>query len=101
MGHNQAAAYFTLIPHKASITNLRPVHPMIQADHVISPCIIPMTGKNFVTNKPDSKEPAQEQSVSIFQRFKNAYKEYGKVLIGVHCVTSAGWFGMFYYAATK
>ncbi|XP_064640447.1 protein FAM210A-like [Lineus longissimus] len=42
---------------------------------------------------------AVESNASIFRRFKDAYKEHGKTLIAVHCVTSAVWFGSFYYAA--
>ncbi|GAB1610470.1 protein FAM210A-like [Argonauta hians] len=41
------------------------------------------------------KEPPKPKS--IIQRFKQAYKEHGKVLIGVHLATSAVWFGSFYY----
>lgn len=37
-----------------------------------------------------------EQKLSIFQRFKKTYKEHGKVLIGVHLITSTIWFGSFY-----
>ncbi|EFA03807.2 uncharacterized protein C18orf19 homolog B [Tribolium castaneum] len=36
---------------------------------------------------------------SIFQRFKQMYKEYWYVLLPVHLVTSAAWFGGFYYLA--
>lgn len=36
---------------------------------------------------------------SIFRRFKDTYKEYGKALVAVHCVTSSIWFGSFYYTA--
>lgn len=46
---------------------------------------------------PDGGESSKK--VSLFQRFKNAYKEYGKVLIGVHLATSVVWFGSFYYVA--
>ena len=42
---------------------------------------------------------APQQSPGLFQRFKDAYKEYGKVLIGVHAVTSCMWYGGFYYMA--
>lgn len=40
-----------------------------------------------------------DKPLGLIQRFKEAYKEYGKVLVGVHGVTSAVWFGSFYYAA--
>jgi len=40
-----------------------------------------------------------EEKKGIFARFKMAYKQYGKVLIGVHLATSTVWFSSFYYAA--
>ncbi len=40
------------------------------------------------------------KGVSIFQRFKNTYKEHGMVLVGVHAVTSTVWMSIFYYAAS-
>ncbi|KAK6185353.1 hypothetical protein SNE40_007606 [Patella caerulea] len=40
-----------------------------------------------------------EKNLTIFQRFKRAYKEHGKVLVGVHLATSTVWFGCFYSAA--
>ncbi|XP_060081855.1 protein FAM210A-like [Ylistrum balloti] len=40
------------------------------------------------------KEP--EEKLTLVQRFKKTYKEHGKVLIGVHLVTSCVWFGTFY-----
>ena len=43
--------------------------------------------------------PNSDKKPGIVQRFKDAYKEYGKILIGVHLVTSIGWFGGFYYMA--
>ncbi|KAK3576372.1 hypothetical protein CHS0354_018920 [Potamilus streckersoni] len=57
------------------------------------------SGKKELEPSPgNSGQP--EQKDSIFQRFKKAYKEHGKVLIGVHLVTSAVWFISFYYAAS-
>ncbi|XP_053402072.1 uncharacterized protein C18orf19 homolog A-like [Mercenaria mercenaria] len=44
-------------------------------------------------------ENVPEEKLSVFQRFKKTYKEHGKVLVGVHLVTSAVWFGSFFYAA--
>lgn len=46
-------------------------------------------------------ETESEKSVSLVQRFKNAYKVYGKVLIVVHGVTSAAWLGLFYLIACR
>ena len=33
----------------------------------------------------------QQQSLSIFKRFKEAYKQHGKVLIYCHLTTCVGW----------
>ncbi|XP_052440092.1 uncharacterized protein C18orf19 homolog A [Carassius gibelio] len=50
------------------------------------------------TEDPD---PLQDRSISLFQRFKKTFKQYGKVMIPVHLLTSTVWFGTFYYAAMK
>ncbi|XP_039974705.1 uncharacterized protein C18orf19 homolog B isoform X2 [Xiphias gladius] len=52
---------------------------------------------------PDAAEvdPLQDKSIGLFQRFKKTFKQYGKVMIPVHLVTSSVWFGTFYYAAMK
>lgn len=46
-------------------------------------------------------DPLQDKSIGLVQRFKKTFKQYGKVLIPVHLVTSSIWFGTFYYAAMK
>uniref|UniRef100_A0A8B9TW91 Family with sequence similarity 210 member A n=1 Tax=Anas zonorhyncha TaxID=75864 RepID=A0A8B9TW91_9AVES len=46
-------------------------------------------------------DPLQDKSISLVQRFKKTFKQYGKVMIPVHLVTSTVWFGSFYYAAMK
>ena len=38
---------------------------------------------------------------SLFQRFKQMYKEYWYVLIPVHCFTSVFWVGGFYFAVKR
>ncbi|XP_062384715.1 uncharacterized protein C18orf19 homolog A [Sardina pilchardus] len=56
---------------------------------------------------PEQQEPEQEldplldKSVGLVQRFKRTFKQYGKVMIPVHLLTSSVWFGTFYYAAMK
>uniref|UniRef100_UPI0037E96C84 uncharacterized protein C18orf19 homolog A-like n=1 Tax=Semicossyphus pulcher TaxID=241346 RepID=UPI0037E96C84 len=52
---------------------------------------------------PDAGEvdPLQDKSIGLVQRFKRTFKQYGKVMIPVHLVTSSIWFGTFYYAAMK
>ncbi|XP_077789309.1 protein FAM210A [Podarcis muralis] len=53
--------------------------------------------------EPNSVEldPLQDKSISLVQRFKRTFKQYGKVMIPVHLLTSSIWFGIFYYAALK
>ncbi|NWH61643.1 F210A protein, partial [Geococcyx californianus] len=46
-------------------------------------------------------DPLQDKSIGLVQRFKKTFKQYGKVMIPVHLVTSTLWFGSFYYAAMK
>ncbi|CAH0556939.1 unnamed protein product [Brassicogethes aeneus] len=48
--------------------------------------------------KPPKKGETKEK-LSLFKRFKKMYKDYWYVLIPVHLVTSAAWFGGFYYLA--
>ncbi|XP_077384245.1 uncharacterized protein C18orf19 homolog A-like isoform X2 [Festucalex cinctus] len=46
-------------------------------------------------------DPLQDKSIGLAQRFKKTFKQYGKVMIPVHLITSSFWFGTFYYAAMK
>lgn len=46
-------------------------------------------------------DPLQDKSIGLVQRFKRTFKQYGKVMVPVHIVTSTVWFGTFYYAAMK
>lgn len=39
--------------------------------------------------------------MSLYQRFKKACRQYGKILIAVHLITSGVQFGAFYYAAIE
>lgn len=49
----------------------------------------------------DESDPLQDSSISLIERFKKTFKQYSKVMIPVHVVTSTVWFGTFYYAAMK
>ncbi|XP_037662066.1 protein FAM210A [Choloepus didactylus] len=51
--------------------------------------------------KKEEPDPLQDKSISLYQRFKKTFRQYGKVLIPVHLITSGIWFGTFYYAAIK
>ncbi|XP_038843419.1 uncharacterized protein C18orf19 homolog B-like [Salvelinus namaycush] len=46
-------------------------------------------------------DPLQDKSIGLVQRFKKTFKQYGKVMIPVHLLTSSVWFGTFYYAAMQ
>ncbi|TRY66888.1 hypothetical protein DNTS_028503 [Danionella cerebrum] len=54
-----------------------------------------------VAQNTDDVDPLQDKSIGLFQRFKKTFKQYGKVMVPVHLVTSTVWFGSFYYAAMK
>ncbi|XP_028837331.1 uncharacterized protein C18orf19 homolog B-like [Denticeps clupeoides] len=49
----------------------------------------------------EGADPLQDKSIGLYQRFKKMFKQYGKVMVPVHLVTSSVWFGAFYYAAMK
>ncbi|XP_054711613.1 protein FAM210A-like [Uloborus diversus] len=53
--------------------------------------------ENVSIDGNETDEPPEK--LSIFQRYKKMLKEYWYVLLPVHMVTSALWFGGFYYAA--
>ncbi|XP_030758331.1 uncharacterized protein C18orf19 homolog A-like [Sitophilus oryzae] len=49
--------------------------------------------------KNDNEDTEDKKKLSLFQRFKQMYKDYWYVLVPVHIVTSVAWFGGFYYLA--
>ncbi|XP_074060377.1 protein FAM210A [Macrotis lagotis] len=59
------------------------------------------TAQGTQVEKKEDLDPLQDKSISLYQRFKKTFRQYGKVLIPVHLVTSSIWFGTFYYAALK
>ncbi|XP_042611714.1 uncharacterized protein C18orf19 homolog A-like [Cyprinus carpio] len=62
------------------------------------------TGRDHPGNPAPAQEdpdPLQDKSIGLIQRFKKTFKQYGKVVIPVHLLTSTVWFGTFYYAAMK
>ncbi|XP_006876644.1 PREDICTED: protein FAM210A-like [Chrysochloris asiatica] len=59
------------------------------------------TSQGTPTGKKEEPDPLQDKSISLYQRFKKTFRQYGKVLIPVHLITSGVWFGIFYYAAIK
>jgi hypothetical protein len=54
-----------------------------------------------VEEKPTNESPEATTKLTLFQRFKQMYKDYWYVLIPVHVVTSVGWFGTFYFAVKR
>lgn len=50
---------------------------------------------------PCEQKNEETKKLSLFQRFKEMYKKYWYVMVPVHLVTSAAWFGGFYYLAKR
>ncbi|KAM4633025.1 uncharacterized protein C18orf19 homolog B [Polymixia lowei] len=69
-----------------------------QADHKVASGA---EGSPKTPGESSDLDPLQDKSIGLFQRFKKTFKQYGKVMIPVHLVTSSVWFGTFYYAAMK
>uniref|UniRef100_A0A9J8BHI6 Family with sequence similarity 210 member Aa n=4 Tax=Cyprinus carpio TaxID=7962 RepID=A0A9J8BHI6_CYPCA len=63
----------------------------------------PASQRNSSREHPgqEDPDPLQDKSIGLMQRFKKTFKQYGKVMIPVHLLTSTVWFGTFYYAAMK
>lgn len=59
--------------------------------------------RTFATNANDPKDSidTKEKKLTVFQRFTQVYKEYGKTLVVVHVVTSIMWYGGFYLIARR
>lgn len=59
------------------------------------------TSQETPSEKKEEPDPLQDKSINLYQRFKKTFRQYGKVLIPVHLITSGIWFGTFYYASIK
>ncbi|XP_077348520.1 protein FAM210A [Lithobates pipiens] len=65
----------------------------------------PLSSKETLSTKDhpdaavDEADPMQDKSIGLVQRFKKTFKQYGKVMLTVHVLTSSVWLGTFYYAA--
>ena len=58
------------------------------------------TGLNIEQPKDCTQSDLEStKKPGLLKRFHQTYKQYGKILIGVHITTSAVWAGTFYYAA--
>lgn len=65
-----------------------------------SKLLVPAVTRRYISDeKKDEIGQTEKTKPSLFQRFKQMYKEYWYVLIPVHIITSIGWFGGFYYMA--
>lgn len=49
----------------------------------------------------DVQNPEKPPKLGLVAQFKQMYKDYWYVLVPVHLVTSAIWFGAFYYVAKR
>ncbi|XP_073702800.1 uncharacterized protein C18orf19 homolog B [Garra rufa] len=84
--------------HKTSTegeTPLKPPHSLAGAEGLYK------DEAGFDPQNKGEVDPLQDTSIGLFQRFKKTFKQYGKVMVPVHIVTSTVWFGSFYYAAMK
>lgn len=57
------------------------------------------TQSNDSTKVDSTSEPPKK--LSIIQKMKQLYKDYWRILVPVHIVTSIGWVGIFWIAAKK
>lgn len=91
----------TEIQNPVSPTNSKEhtVNTMCQADQEVK--------TEHVATKEEVSDVGKEvaadvvQKPSLMQRFRLMYKQYGVVLVGVHCFTASIWAGVFYYAAVS
>jgi len=59
------------------------------------------TNQKGIDKKSDDDHDRKNEKLSLFKRFKQMYRDYWYVLVPVHLVTSAAWFGGFYYLAVS
>lgn len=86
------------------------IHSQDHMVHHVYP--ISFCSKNFSTSKfnddvgkgnlqKNENEKDDMKKLTLFQKFKKMYRDYWYVLVPVHLVTSAAWFGSFYYMAKR
>ena len=77
-------------------------HPTSPVSNIPAQTFFTSSRLAFSSDTKQSKdEPQDEKGLTVFQRFTQVYKEYGKTLIAVHCVTSLLWYGGFYLVAQR
>jgi hypothetical protein len=91
-----------------SLTHLHPLYNSVAIRTLRYSAARPAVGNQTDDAKPKDELAAADAvtkespvKVSLFQRFKQMYKDYWYVLIPVHVVTSIGWTGIFYYSVKK
>ncbi|XP_058548802.1 protein FAM210A [Neofelis nebulosa] len=89
---------FTAHPPQPGVLHHRQWEQDILSKRVISSNA---TSPGTPSERKEEPDPLQDKSISLYQRFKKTFRQYGKVLIPVHLITSGVWFGTFYYAAIK
>lgn len=69
----------------------------------MSSCIISKyySSNGAKSKKNDEAQKETAEKLGLFKRFKQMYRDYWYVLVPVHLVTSAAWFGGFYYLASR
>lgn len=66
-----------------------------------SSVILFSTQKSGESKEPELTADEDMKKMGLVARFKKMYKEYWYVLLPAHIVTSAVWFGCFYYVSTR
>lgn len=62
----------------------------------------PAEHKNKSSEDESAVDAAENpEKLGLYAKFKLMFKQYWYVLLPVHCVTSAGWFGGFYYLSRR
>ncbi|CAB1350438.1 unnamed protein product [Coregonus sp. 'balchen'] len=61
----------------------------------------PTTEEGHSNVDPGQEDIMGDRSIGLVQRFRRTLKQYGKVMIPLHLITSSMWFGTFYYAAMQ
>lgn len=80
-------------------------NPKIYFDHAKT--TLYLVQRNFLSsdkrddNVKEKECKNEEKKLTLFQKFKQMYRDYWYVLVPVHLVTSAAWFGGFYYMAKR
>lgn len=65
------------------------------------PSIFLLPSSSYSTDGSKLPDETPPKKLSLFQKFKQMYRDYWYVLVPVHLITSLGWFGGFYYLAVS